>query len=800
MFAEVAFPLPVRKEFTYYIPEKLNGQVQPGVQVLAPLGKKTASGWVTRLVREVEFQTKPLSQVNSAGILLSPLLLELTRWLSNYYFCSWGEAIRAALPAQLNLKPRVKFRLRENVPEESNNLTPPEIDLLKYLTEKPQATLPTLARRFFGPKTLNVLRQLEEKGTLDLVYEFGDAERKHKREQIVRLADSKIPEQLTETESQIMELLKSDPVIPLAELKKIIPRPQKPLALLEKRGLVRIETGELYQDRWQSYVVPQPARWELTSEQKKCLEHILPHVMERHFHPLLLQGVTGSGKTEIYIQLCQKVLQQERSVLILIPEISMAIQTVLAFRATFGDLVTELHSGLTPQEKVSAWSRIKSKKHTIVIGARSAIFAPLENVGLIVVDEEQDGSYKQSDPAPRYHARDLALVRGKLEKAVVLLGSATPALESYHNAVNGKYTLLALNHRILNRPLAKVDLVDMKSQTKQNNYSPLSDALIQKLSASLQDKRQVILFLNRRGFSNLIKCQDCGYVPVCRNCNITLTYHVQGHWLRCHFCGYQKKAPETCPACHSMKFNYRGFGTQRIESEIKRLFGENSVRRLDSDLSAKRNYARNLFLDFKAKKFPVLLGTQMVAKGYDFPEVTLVGVISGDIALDMPDFRAAERTFQLLTQVAGRSGRGEKPGEVLIQTYHPGEAAITLARTQDYPDFYRQEISIRRQLHYPPFCHLIMLTITGTDQNQALDKSEKLKQRLRELNHENTYIILGPAPAPIPKINRRYRHRLLLKTSRVYESLDQIGKALSWLNPASSQARVSVDVDPVDML
>ncbi len=800
MFAEVAFPLPVRKEFTYYIPEKLNGQVQPGVQVLAPLGKKTASGWVTRLVREVEFQTKPLSQVNSAGILLSPLLLELTRWLSNYYFCSWGEAIRAALPAQLNLKPRVKFRLRENVPEESNNLTPPEIDLLKYLTEKPQATLPTLARRFFGPKTLNVLRQLEEKGALDLVYEFGDAERKHKREQIVRLADSKIPEQLTETESQIMELLKSDPVIPLAELKKIIPRPQKPLALLEKRGLVRIETGELYQDRWQSYVVPQPARWELTSEQKKCLEHILPHVMERHFHPLLLQGVTGSGKTEIYIQLCQKVLQQERSVLILIPEISMAIQTVLAFRATFGDLVTELHSGLTPQEKVSAWSRIKSKKHTIVIGARSAIFAPLENVGLIVVDEEQDGSYKQSDPAPRYHARDLALVRGKLEKAVVLLGSATPALESYHNAVNGKYTLLALNHRILNRPLAKVDLVDMKSQTKQNNYSPLSDALIQKLSASLQDKRQVILFLNRRGFSNLIKCQDCGYVPVCRNCNITLTYHVQGHWLRCHFCGYQKKAPETCPACHSMKFNYRGFGTQRIESEIKRLFGENSVRRLDSDLSAKRNYARNLFLDFKAKKFPVLLGTQMVAKGYDFPEVTLVGVISGDIALDMPDFRAAERTFQLLTQVAGRSGRGEKPGEVLIQTYHPGEAAITLARTQDYPDFYRQEISIRRQLHYPPFCHLIMLTITGTDQNQALDKSEKLKQRLRELNHENIYIILGPAPAPIPKINRRYRHRLLLKTSRVYESLDQIGKALSWLNPASSQARVSVDVDPVDML
>jgi len=436
-----------------------------------------------------------------------------------------------------------------------------------------------------------------------------------------------------------------------------------------------------------------------------------------------------------------------------------------------------------------------------VIGVRSAIFAPLENVGLIIVDEEHDNSYKQSDLAPRYNARDLALVRAKLEKAVVILGSATPSLESYSNALKGKYTLLTLRERVQGKPLPQVEIVDLKAERKAGNYGYLSTKLRQEIEKEVNNKQQVILFLNRRGFSNLIKCQECGYVPICRNCNLTLTYHMQGHWLRCHFCGYQKKAPGACPACNSLKFSYKGAGTQRIESEIKQSFGEDSIRRLDSDLSAKRNYVRNLLLDFQARKFPILLGTQMVTKGYDFPEVTLVGVISADISLELPDFRASEKVFQLLTQVAGRSGRGEKSGQVLIQTYHPLESAIQLASQQDYESFFKKEIALRRELKYPPFCHLIMLLVSGVSLGKVQEQSERLKELLKKIPQKDVFTILGPAPAPLEKVRRKYRYRLMLKTNQVFESLkiiEQIFQAKALL--AGREVRVTVDVDPFDLL
>ncbi len=712
------------------------------MQVLAPLGKKIRDGIVTRIVDRPKMEVKSIVQVNPVGSLLSPRMLELTKWTASYYFCSWGEAIKAALPAGLQTKPQGKVQLLTGADLTGVKLSEGAGDLLAHLRKmrKREASWQTLTRKFKGKVLNEAVRELENKGVISVTYSAG-AERRTK---------------------------------------------SKP---------------EIWEEFWQSYQFPEKKKFELSEEQKKVLEKIEEELIQKRYTPFLLHGVTGSGKTEVYLRACQKALELGRTTLILVPEISMSVQTIIGFKTFFGDKVIQLHSGLTERERRQAWLEITAGKYPIVIGARSAIFAPLENLGLIVVDEEQDSSYKQSDPAPRYNARDLALVRARLEKAVVILGSATPALESYYNAENGKYTLLKLTERIQKRPLAEVDIVDLKSERKNGNYGYISKKLEEKLVQKVEAGQQVILFLNRRGFSSLVKCQECGFVPICRNCNLTLTYHKEGQWLRCHFCGYQKKAPFSCPACNSLKFLYAGAGTQRIEAEIQKRAGEKSVRRLDSDVSAKRNYARNLLIDFQAGKFPVLLGTQMVTKGYDFPEVTLVGVISADISLELPDFRAGEKTFQLLTQVAGRSGRGDKPGQVLIQTYHPSEYAIQFAAQQDFAGFYEHEISTRRELGYPPFCHLILLLISGVNLAGVQKQSAELKQVLEGFNKEKTFALLGPAPAPIEKIRRKYRYRILLKTNQVFETLRILEEVLKQKRfESKKELRITVDVDPLDLL
>lgn len=800
MFVEVVFPLPVRRGFTYSVPHHLESEVRPGVQVLAPLGKNVTAGIVTRLLAKTEIETKPIVQVNPLGPLLSSQLLELTRWTANYYFCSWGEAIKAALPAGLQLKPELWVGLVTGQEFEENSFSPEASRLLEHLKKKPKVSLATLSRKL-GKQVLEKLKELEGKGIVELSYSarpFASSPRKGK---IVQVTNPEPPMTLGAAEQKLLDFLKTRGTLLLSELRRVFPRPEKILHKLEKEGIITLESRELFQDAYETYAIPEKKPPELSSEQRLALDQIESHLKKKSFAPFLLHGVTGSGKTEIYLRAGQFVLEQGRTVLILVPEISLTIQTILAFKSLFQDQVVEIHSGLTSRQRLEVWRRIKQGKYPVVIGVRSAIFAPLEKVGLIVVDEEHDSSYKQSDPAPRYNARDLALVRGRLEKGVVILGSATPSLESYQNALNGKYTLLTLSERVLRKPLPKVEIIDWKAERKIGNYSYLSQSLKQAIESNLKDNQQVILFLNRRGFSTLIKCQDCGYVPICRNCNVTLTFHLQGYWLRCHFCGYQKKAPSLCPACASRRFLYPGVGTQRIETEIKKIFGEASVRRLDSDLSYRKGYSRSVLFDFQAGKFPILLGTQMVAKGYDFPEVTLVGVISADTALELPDFRAAEKTFQLLTQVAGRSGRGEKPGEVFLQTYHPQESAIQLASQQDYRAFFEQEIGLRRELKYPPFCHLILILFSGVDRQKVQKQSENLKELLLQSNQKELFTLLGPAPAPLEKIRRKYRCRLMIKTVRVLEFLKVLEQALTegcfhW----GGDVRVTVDVDPLDML
>jgi len=803
MFVEVAFPIPIRQEFTYSVPSQLQKEVKIGVQVLAPLGKKTLAGVVTGLLPKSNITTRSILEVNPFGPLLSSRLLELTRWVANYYFCSWGEAIKAALPQGIRLKPQLWVEPIPGLDWSTKDLSQMERELLAFLQSKsrPKLKVSALSGKFKGKEILKVLQQLETKKLVELSYSAQTPLPRARTEQVVRVIETGDPVNLNGKEIEIWKFLKSADWLAVKDLKKTFPKPERLLKKLQSQGLVELEEREVSFDFWQTYPLPEKRNLELSLPQKQVISKIELSLKCRAFSPFLLQGVTGSGKTEIYIRCCEQILQQSRAALILVPEISLTIQTILNFKRVFRDQVVQLHSGLSESQRLNIWRKIKAGQFPIVIGVRSAIFAPLENVGLIIVDEEHDNSYKQSDLAPRYNARDLALVRAKLEKAVVILGSATPSLESYSNALKGKYTLLTLRERVQGKPLPQVEIVDLKAERKAGNYGYLSTKLRQEIEKEVNNKQQVILFLNRRGFSNLIKCQECGYVPICRNCNLTLTYHMQGHWLRCHFCGYQKKAPGACPACNSLKFSYKGAGTQRIESEIKQSFGEDSIRRLDSDLSAKRNYVRNLLLDFQARKFPILLGTQMVTKGYDFPEVTLVGVISADISLELPDFRASEKVFQLLTQVAGRSGRGEKSGQVLIQTYHPLESAIQLASQQDYESFFKKEIALRRELKYPPFCHLIMLLVSGVSLGKVQEQSERLKELLKKIPQKDVFTILGPAPAPLEKVRRKYRYRLMLKTNQVFESLkiiEQIFQAKALL--AGREVRVTVDVDPFDLL
>jgi primosomal protein N' (replication factor Y) len=800
MFVEVAFPLPVRRQFTYSVPVQLRKEVTVGVQVLAPLGSKVSSGLVTKIMPSAEIPVKPILQVGWEGRVLSGQLLELTKWLSNYYFCSWGEAIKAALPKGLQLKPQ-HFVAITSTEVRADRLSRNQAQIVDSLLAKfpDRQRLSTLVKKFKGIEVLNELRALEAKKLVELSYSAQPAKARVETEKLVRVNRQLAAEELNQRKTELLNYLLAKNVVPLSQIKKNFSGCTKLLRRLETKKIIELQEVEVAQDSGQAYPVPPKQAVRLSDEQAAALERIQLHLRKKEFAAFLLYGVTGSGKTEVYIQACKIILEQGRTALILVPEISLTIQTIANFRSVFGDQVITLHSGLSDRQRLEAWRQIRANKFAVVIGVRSAIFAPLENLGLVVVDEEQDNSYKQSDAAPRYHARDLALVRGKLEKALVILGSATPSLESYHNALTGKYTLLSLRRRVLDRPQPGVAIIDLKSERNSGNYGSLSGRLKEEVSTQLRLKQQAILFLNRRGFSTLIKCRDCGYVPPCRNCNITLTFHLQGHWLRCHFCGYQRKAPTACPACHSLNFQYRGTGTQRIESEVKKLFGPDSLRRLDSDLSYKRNYTRNLLLDFQTGRFSILLGTQMVTKGYDFPEVTLVGVISADTVLELPDFRAGEKTFQLLTQVAGRCGRGDKPGKVLIQTSHPQESTIQLASRQDYEAFFQQEIKTRRQLEYPPYCHLIMLLVSGVNRQKVEEAANRLKENLSQAGADLPYAVLGPAFAPLQKIRRRYRQRLMLKTKKVFETLRLLEEAIGHFS-TKGEVRVAVDVDPLDML
>ncbi|MCD5401015.1 primosomal protein N', partial [candidate division NPL-UPA2 bacterium] len=486
---------------------------------------------------------------------------------------------------------------------------------------------------------------------------------------------------------------------------------------------------------------------------------------------------------------------------VLLPEISLTPQTVERFRSRFGVRIALWHSRLSAGERYREWLRIRESKADIVIGARSAIFSPVRNLGLIVIDEEHETSYKQME-TPKYHAREVALERARISGATVILGTATPSLESYFQARRGKYKLAQLTCRVDNRIMPEVEIVDMRKELiTRGNRSIFSLLLQQSIREKLEKGEQVILFLNRRGFSPFVLCRECGEVVCCPHCDVSFTYHFKTNRLHCHYCSYQEEKPKLCPGCQSRRVGYLGVGTQKVESEIAKLFPQASLGRIDSDTVTRKGSHAQMLSSFRKRGINILIGTQMIAKGLDFPRVTLVGVISADTALSLADFRASERTFQLLTQVAGRAGRGDTSGKVIIQTYNPEHYSIQAARLHDYDTFYRQEIKFRRELGYPPFKHLINITLQSHDQNRLMKVAQKLGKILEEAKAEERIEVLGPAPAPLPRLKSRWRWQLILKGNKVRKMRDVARESLAQLKePASGKVKLLLDIDPMGML
>lgn len=569
------------------------------------------------------------------------------------------------------------------------------------------------------------------------------------------------------------------------------------LKALRQKGLVKLHCGREKKD----YVLQQPL--ELTAEQKKVFAPIKAALLQKEFCVQLLYGVTGSGKTEIYLQALALNKLLDKQAIVLLPEITLTEQMMNRYQARFGEEVAIWHSNLSSREKRRTWQRITAGQASIIVGARSAIFAPFTKIGLIIIDEEHETSYQQ-ESAPKYHAREVALHRAASHQALVILGSATPSIESAYQASTGTYQLLALEQRVDAKPLPDFKIIDLRAELRQGNFSIFSRELQAKLEQCLLKKEQAILFLNRRGYNSFFICRDCGHTIKCCRCSISLTYHAASNNLKCHYCGYQQEVPLLCPRCGSKRIRGFGVGTEKVEQEINKLYPAARVARMDTDISDRKGYRQGILNSFHKGEIDILVGTQMIAKGLDFPGVTLVGVISADLTLNLPDFRARERTFQLLTQVGGRAGRGNKKGEVIVQTYWPEHEALIAARQNNYYEFYQKEIMLRNELGYPPFSHLLRVVIFGEDEDKVAQGSFDFAALVRqELQNYPFLHVLGPAPASIHKLQNYYRWQLIFKGPRMEEMRHMVTYCLKKYHEEAYLAghlRWSTDVDPVGML
>lgn len=808
-YALLAPALPIDKNFEYQIPQELAAKAAVGKRALMPFGRRQITGYILKIYDQPELdpsRIKPLIEILDDEPLFKPSQLSLFQFCAGYYQAPLGQVLKTALPPGINVASRKRACLTELGEERRRWLSGKGrevLELLKQFEELPVEKIEELT----GESNLDTcIRKLAAGGLVEIIEDVSRSRIKPREELEIRLKRSlredderALSKRAREQFRLVQYLKKSGPVL-VSELHELFRNPYGLARGLEKRGLATMSLRRVERKPFTLELMPTAAPAHLTAHQQSALWEIEQAMVDNRSEVFLLQGVTGSGKTEVYMQAARIALGRGRSVLILVPEIALTPQLMHRFRTRFPEhKLSMLHSGLTPSERFDQWWQIRRGEVSLVIGARSAIFAPLEKLGLLVVDEEHDSAYKQ-ESGVRYHARDLAVWRGREEKAVVVLGSATPSLESAYNASQGKYRLLELPERVDSRPLPQVEVLDLRDELKRESTPAsrpvpgrelsqdkqleperlISEPLQQELRENFRRGNQSIVFLNRRGFAPTLLCLDCGHSLVCPNCSVALTWHRQRRrqesysltgqpaadsYLLCHYCGHYSAVPEYCPDCLSTRLQEFGIGTEWVEKALKKILPQARIARMDRDtMSGRRSYFE-LIQQMESREIDVLTGTQMVAKGHDLPGVTLVGVLLADQSLNLPDFRSAERTFQLLTQVAGRSGRGEYPGKVLIQTFNPEHYALRCALGHDFKGFYSEEIALRREFGYPPVSRLALFRVSGNSPEktgQAVRQLAQIARRLKGRKEFKNLRLLGPAPCPIFRIRNHVRYQLLV--------------------------------------
>lgn len=790
--ASVAVTGPFRHTFTYHLDDGVP-EPQRGQRVLVEFGRSRTVGFYLGVAgAPPKVDTKPILRLLDESSFFPGDLFSLCLWMADYYYANPAECLAPALPPVLKTRRSVQLRWAETFPEP----TPSEIGHLI----KPGGRLTPSARARLDQISKIGIRDLVKSKVLE---EEWPVEETEPRTEVEGYRAANPGEWPTFYERKRFKPATFEGVRELSELEQLgwtrhYLRQAVTAGLLEP--VLRERT-----DRILDFVQPKQgvADLKLYDEQQEVVETVAGQ-LGGGFKSYLLHGVTGSGKTLVYCHLAQKVVEAGGTVLVLTPEIALSGTTLAYFRGFFGDSVTVIHSAMSQRERLESWNGVRRGKYRIVVGPRSAVFAPLEKLGLIIVDEEHDGSYKQDDPAPRFHGRDSAIMRAKLNKIPVLLGSASPSVESYYNARSGRYQLLRLTRRPAGARLPLVRVVDLRKERLHGDLPYLSFPLKKEVDARLEAGQQAILFLNRRGYSPQLKCAECGHVPSCPHCDVKLTYHKTGRKLSCHYCGYLSLTLDQCPKCGGTEFLYPGAGTQKVEEHVARLFKQGQVLRFDSDTASGRRNAHELLRKFADREYNLLLGTQMVTKGLDLPGVSLVGVLSADQGLDMPDFRASEKTFARLLQVAGRSGRGETPGDVVIQTYYPDSEVIQDAARQDYEAFYEREILSREVHRFPPFSRLMKFVFSGKDSQALISESSRFAEDLNlkaKAAGVNT-ALLGPAPCPHAYLRGQHRRQLLAST-RQPQKLTRLlseweGRQARFGLPSS--VKLVVDVDPDDMI
>jgi primosomal protein N' (replication factor Y) len=807
---EAALPLPVPGTFHYLVPPELRHEVAVGREVLVPFGRRRLTGAIVALAADppadLETPLREILHVIPGEPLFSETHLPFFRWLSTYYLVPLGEVIRTALPQGTRSLTRRLARVTDAGREalERGEGSPEEVQVLALLRESPGLSLNQIRSRLAHEDAGSLCARLSGRGLILWEDRLRGPQVSPRRLKVVRalVGPGEAREDLKSREWDLLERLAGGPCL-LRDLEDQVKNVSYWVRKLAARGLVRVSCEEVYRDATGPSIIDAGPPARLTAEQEGAVRAVTEALRSGGFASFLLHGVTGSGKTEVYLAATAAALELGRQALVLVPEIALTARLEALFRQRFESRVAVLHSSLGLGERRDEWTRVRRGEAPVVVGARSAVFAPLERLGLVVVDEEHDASYKQ-ERGLRYHARDAAVVRAKLAGAVALMGSATPALSSYQNALQGKFRLLRLPHRIDRRPLPKVMIVDMRSQRGGTVISlPLRQALAETLAAG----KQALLLMNRRGYAGFLLCRGCGHVPGCRNCSLSLTWHRAEESLRCHLCNLATPLPSHCPRCEAPMLRPFGFGTQRVEREVQRLFPAARVSRMDRDTTtAKHSYAR-LLGDLGRGAIDILVGTQMIAKGHDVPTITLVGVVSADTSLRWPDFRASEVTFQLLTQVAGRAGRGDAPGTVLVQTYNPEHYAIRFAREHDYLGFFAEETAFLQELGYPPFRRFVLLQLAGNVEERAREAAARLAERFRELRgrHRGSFReieLLGPAAAPLTRVKGKYRWQVLLRGPRSPALRETARQLLEWGRGTLKGSGVSltVDVDPLSLI